>query len=55
MEYAKILVGKHKGKTLFITSHLHDSEERILIKVDGMHWEFQKDEYELIDIYGRGK
>lgn len=53
MEYAKILVGEHAGKTLFIKSFLNDHLERIEIRIDGTTHIFKGWEYELVDMYGR--
>lgn len=48
--YAKILTGKFKGQTLFVASILNDECETIGIKVNGMYFEYQKGQYELVKI-----
>ncbi|MCS0827438.1 hypothetical protein NX029_26340 [Cytobacillus firmus] len=49
--YVKILVGTHKGKTLFAKSVLHDEWDAILVGINGMDYEYQVGEYEVVSMY----
>lgn len=49
MKYAKILVGEHTGKTVFIESKFNDNLERIEVQLDGINHIFHGWEYEFVE------
>jgi hypothetical protein len=48
-KYAKILVGKNEGKTLFVSSV---KEDYILVQIGGQEWEYFEGEYKIVPMYG---